>query len=107
MKKKFIASMMALTVLASTTVLFKSNEVNASANYGTKRTLSGGYSYAYGWTGQSGQSCKVFTSMFDVKDEVTANGWAQTKQLMIAGLPNQMAKSNHWVNNEYVGYSQN
>lgn len=107
MKKKLVISALLASMIISAGSLLGEREVNASATYGTKRTVSGKTSYSYAWTGSSGKSCKVEMSILDVRAEDTADGWAQTRQLTISGRPTVMATSNHWVNGSYVGYSQN
>ncbi|MDB2101356.1 hypothetical protein [Clostridium paraputrificum] len=104
MKKKIVTTLLALGIFVSIGSLFDGNEVDAAVSYGTKRSVSGNTSYAYGWTGYDGKNCKVDTILYDVHSEKTAYGWVQSDQLKVKR--DSMAKSNHWADNTYIGYSQ-
>lgn len=93
-----------LSILGSMSSLLISQSINASPNYGTHRKYEGGTSYAYAWTGSSGNTCAVRMNLVDVFDYRESTGWAQTKQLSYGR--DRMATSNHWVNGSYIGYSQ-
>lgn len=106
MKKKMVTLGLLAAIVVSVSSVLSEKEVNASASYGTKRTVSGNKSYAYACTGSNGDTCKVVMDFFDTRAEDTANGWAQTRQLTLVGRPDTYATSNHWVNGSYIGYSQ-
>ena len=106
MKKKSILVGLALGVIISSVSFLGPQYTEASAKYGTVINIYGNHSYSYAWTGEYGKTFKVLMTVFDMKAEKIQNGWAQTETISISRLTNQYAKSNHWTNGIYVGYSQ-
>lgn len=100
MKKRIISSLLLLGCLVSVAGLGANQGAEASNSYGTKATNSGRATNAYGWTGSNGNTCYVLTTLVDMKDEDTEDGWAQTGTITYYEK-SQTAHSSHYVNGSW------
>lgn len=102
--KKLIPGLLMLGVLVSATTLIPNEKPTAQTIRGTTANTYGSYTYAYGWTWESG-TCHVRTFLADVQSEDIGEGFAQSPQISVQ-IRNIHASSDHWVDGNYRGYTQ-